>query len=524
MSSDRKLLLVSLVAGVFFFSLTGRVWPLLNANFNVPPEILIEKASVVLQQNGFSTAGYEASTRLVVDEKLLDYLESAFDRSRVRDMPVTHYEISFKKSGIAEHYKVWMIGDTLTGWHVHLEDDAPAPSGGSSPAPGTGREKSIEVINREKRTDRIFTYEKVISEEPRLTEEFRIAMSDSKMVGMKSSLVVPPAGARANRVRNGAQDTLASIGFTFVSIGILIAFYILLSSRASLRLKHAALFAGAITACLVGANLLNTSYFFSQWDPLIPKAMSYLETFFLRFAGELQVAAGLLICIAAGDAIDQSNGDASLRGSKGRTLWLLARGKILDPDVAAASGRGFLIGLLCGGTLAGSVLILEILFGAKVAFQPRGFFLYALNSTAPSFTLILFFLFIACIEELGYRYFGTGWLFSKTKNSFIAIIVPALIYGIAHTAFDFLPPEEPFWGKAVVMTLVGAVWGWAFLRYDALTVVLSHYTADLFIFSWPRLASGEPRLVLSTILVMAVPLLPALLRAVTVTRGRCSRA
>jgi hypothetical protein len=62
-----------------------------------------------------------------------------------------------------------------------------------------------------------------------------------------------------------------------------------------------------------------------------------------------------------------------------------------------------------------------------------------------------------------------------------------------------------------VLTLVGAVWGWAFLRYDALTVVLSHFTADLFIFNWPRLASGQSSVVLVSALTICAPLLPALL-------------
>jgi predicted membrane metal-binding protein len=55
------------------------------------------------------------------------------------------------------------------------------------------------------------------------------------------------------------------------------------------------------------------------------------------------------------------------------------------------------------------------------------------------------------------------------------------------------------------MTLVGCVWGWAFLRYDALTVVISHLTADLFIFNWPRLASGDPGIQLSAALTILLP-------------------
>ena len=59
------------------------------------------------------------------------------------------------------------------------------------------------------------------------------------------------------------------------------------------------------------------------------------------------------------------------------------------------------------------------------------------------------------------------------------------------------------------MTLVGCVWGWAFLRYDALTVVLSHYTADLFIFNWPRLGSGQIGPMTGAALTILVPLIPA---------------
>jgi hypothetical protein len=60
------------------------------------------------------------------------------------------------------------------------------------------------------------------------------------------------------------------------------------------------------------------------------------------------------------------------------------------------------------------------------------------------------------------------------------------------------------------MTLVGCVWGWAFLRYDALTVVVSHLMADLFIFSWPRLASGDAWLATIAVLTIAAPLALAL--------------
>ena len=198
---------------------------------------------------------------------------------------------------------------------------------------------------------------------------------------------------------------------------------------------------------------------------------------------------------------------------RGASLWALGRGRFTDPSVAAASGRGFLVGLVCGGVLVGSVLALEAVAGARTMLQPRGFFFYALNSASPSLSTLLFFLNVALAEELGYRFFGATWLLSLTRRRWVAVLVPAVLYGLTHTTLDFLPPAEPFWGRPLALTLVGCVWGWAFLRYDALTVVLSHFTADLFIFNWPRLASGRAGPTVAALLVVSVPLLPACLEA-----------
>ena len=44
-----------------------------------------------------------------------------------------------------------------------------------------------------------------------------------------------------------------------------------------------------------------------------------------------------------------------------------------------------------------------------------------------------------------------------------------------------------------------------------MTVVLSHWTADLFIFNWPRISSGKNGLVVLGLITVLTPLLPAIL-------------
>jgi hypothetical protein len=237
--------------------------------------------------------------------------------------------------------------------------------------------------------------------------------------------------------------------------------------------------------------------------------VSLLQFAVLEAQKEIWTLPVLLALVAAGDAIDRQRG-----GQKGETLWKLTRGKWADKDVAVASGRGFLVGLICGGVMAASVWVLVNFAGGRVALQPRAFFFYAVNSPLPGVSTLLYFLHVALLEELGYRYFSGLWLDKMTRNRALAIALPALVYGLTHTTLGFLPPAEPFWGRAFVMTLVGAVWGWAFFRYDALTVITSHLTADLFILNWPRLASGEPMIMLSAICTVAAPLAPLLVRTV----------
>ncbi|HKQ61095.1 MAG TPA: CPBP family intramembrane glutamic endopeptidase, partial [Candidatus Polarisedimenticolaceae bacterium] len=194
-----------------------------------------------------------------------------------------------------------------------------------------------------------------------------------------------------------------------------------------------------------------------------------------------------------------------------------------DAGVAAASARGFLVGLLAGGVLALAVRLLQAAAGAGVALQPRGFFFYTLNTASPAATSLLFFFGVALAEELGYRWFGGTWIERLTGRRWLAIVIPALIYGLTHARLEFLPPMEPFWARPLALGLVGIVWGWAFFRFDALTVVLSHFTADLFIFNWPRLASGEIAPLAGSLATLAVPLLPALgwsLRAAVGAKNR----
>ena len=327
------------------------------------------------------------------------------------------------------------------------------------------------------------------------------------MTSARRGLVVPAAGERAARARAAPVRALQTIGFALLAAGVIGAFtvFLLRLRDGSARLGHAAFWSAVVFTCAFLTNALADASQFAAWDPLWPRWISTLARLGDASAGSVWTMVVLLALIAAGDALDRESG-----AGRGDALWALGRGRLTDPRVGLASARGFGVGLVCGGVMAATVLLLEREAGAFTAVQPRGFFFYALNSAAPSLSTLLFFVNIALLEELGYRFFAGAWLLRTTHRRWIAVLVPAAVYGLTHTGLDFLPPAEPFWARAVVMTLVGCVWGVAFLRWDALTVVVSHLTSDLFIFNWPRLASAHPDVRLAALLTVSVPLLPAL--------------
>ncbi|HEX5043533.1 MAG TPA: CPBP family intramembrane glutamic endopeptidase [Candidatus Polarisedimenticolaceae bacterium] len=527
--SDVILLVVALAASAIFTSQLHLLWPLARMDLNVPAARLERDARTFLTSRRFDLRGYRAAAVLNVDDGALDYAERTFGRARAQDwiergLPLAYYRVDFKKEGVERTYSVELHpARGVIGWRTTVEEDAPGPRPTLAQAEGAAERALRRVMHldpeawtataataaeRPHRRDHAFTFEQPLSRDPDFGQYVRVTVAGEEVLSVTWRLVVPSPAARAARAQEAPGIALETCGFILAGVAAVGAFFVFLAGLRDgrARFDRPATWVGMLFVCLIGTQLLQESNLILQWEPLLP-----WWVFLVRSLVDFAVSGVwnlllLLAVIAAGDALDQGLG-----AGKGDALWALSRGHLTEPRVGAASARGFLLGLICGAVMVLAVATLEALVGIQVDVQPRGFFFYALNAAFPSASTLLFFGYVALAEELSYRYFGGLWLRSALRSRWLAVAIPALIYGLTHTRLDFLPPAEPFWGRAAVMTLVGCVWGWAFFRYDALTVVLSHLSADLFIFNWPRLTSADPATVTSAAVTIAAPLLPAVL-------------
>jgi len=524
--------LAVLCAGLIMVALP-QLWPLPDMDLDVDRDTLIADGRAFLTERGFDVAQAQAVAKLRVDPIDLDYVEENFSREEVQGLiregaKLYWYEVLFKQQGTKVSWRVDVqpnIG--VVAWRKAVQDDQrgakltldearevakAAVREGMNVDPDDFREVSASSTNRGSRKDHVITWRRRVSKSPRLDERLSVSVRGDEVSFAGREFEIPAQARRDMKAAQAPRKLLEAVGFTMLALGAVTAFLVFLGrlQEGKVKLTGALRWTAVVAVCLFATSVLRQAWLFSMWETLWPRWVSDTVELLQYQVHMAWVFIVILAVIAAGDAVDREAGH-----NRGESLWLLSAGRLNHPKVAAASARGFAVGLICGLVLA-VVIGLEVwATDGRIDLQPRFYFMTVLNAASPALMSLLIFLPIAMGEEIGYRLFLGTYLESRTGRRWLAILVPALIYGIVHTNFSFLPPEHPWWGRAVAMTAIGVVWGWAFFRFDALTVVLSHWTADLFIYNWPRLASDNPVTVAVTVATLLVPLLPVAAWAVS---------
>lgn len=514
--------ILGLLGGAFFFWRAPALWPLVNVDLHVPSAKTERLARTQALALGLDLRGFAARTAYEPDDVGIDALDSLLGRKTAQAVlaggaPVVRNAVEFTRSGDPHRHRFDLHpGGNLLFYQRGFEDDDPpisdAPRADAEARATLGAIlslpladwKTISVSERKQpnRTERNFVYERLFPENPAFRERCSISFAGNLVARVARSIVAPPAFGREVRRSSALGESLEMVGLLLFAPAILAggAVFLLHLRAGTARLRGPALLSGGAFGLLLIAYALRKTL---GGDPLAPDSLEFARRISGAIAQYGWTFALLFAVISAGDSLDREGGFC-----RGATLQSWATGRWRAPGVGDAARNGFLLGLLCGGVMAVVVGVLENIVGARAALQPRHFALFMLNTLSPPLASVAYFVQIALLEELGYRYFAGTWLLGLTKKKWLAVGIPALVYGLTHTNLAFLPPAEPFWARALVMALVGAVWGAAFFRFDALTVVLSHLTADLFIFNWPGIARGD----LLSIAVVLIPLLPALAR------------
>jgi len=156
-----------------------------------------------------------------------------------------------------------------------------------------------------------------------------------------------------------------------------------------------------------------------------------------------------------------------------------------------------LIGVLIGAALYGLVIWVSAAAGESLAAEtfPEG--LKALRdwlarrwltrAAALETVPLLIATQAAVSEEVLFRLFGVPFFKRLLRVTFVALLIPAVIWALGHSGYAVYP----VYVRAIELTIAGVVFGWVFIRYGLVAMLVAHYAIDAILLAMPLLrASG----------------------------------
>ncbi len=516
-------LLLAVVGATVFLTLYDRAFPTASVDLKVTSDQAARQADEYLGRRGFNLIDYKRVTLFAADDAASVYLQKTAGMEeanrRVRDdkLPVWYWSTRWFRSREKEEYRAWVAPTgELVGFQQELpeereganlpEDEARALAesflGDTAKVELSGYELVDSSSKKEKaRTDHTFVWKKDGFQLGEAELRLRVIVRGDAIGGYRHFVKVPEQFERDFAAVQGQGTLLAivSIVFTVVFFGLALVVFMQRYKAGDVRWRFAVFFALVILVLGLGAQLNGLKLLQANY----PTELSY--GVFLGIALTslvlIMLIYGVFILLtgAAGEALTRD-----WRVESVSPLYDLLQGRLLTPQFAAAAARGYLAAFVMVGYFTAFYFLGRRFFG--VWMQAESPYSNLLNTSFPFLFPLFVSLTAAISEEFTYRFFAIPFLQKYLKNVFLALLLPAIIWGFGHSTY----PVFPVYVRGIEVTLVGLLFGWLFIRYDILTCLMAHYAVDAIFIGWPLLQSENNYFFVSGVVVAGLGLLPLL--------------
>jgi hypothetical protein len=524
-AKDLKALLLWILVGLVGAGVANKyffvAFPEASVDFRVSRPEAVEVARNFLTTQGQKLAGYQSSIVFRVDDNAKTYLErevglAQANRLMASEVSVWYWEVRFFRPRQKEEFRVEVSpAGRLVGFkHVieearegaRLEGDAARAAAEAFLRARAGADLAAfdflpEEANskeRPRRRDWSFTWERRGFKAKDAPYRLRVTVQGAEIGGSEEFLKVPEAWERDfERLRssNILYEYLALVPYALLQGAVLWVLFEF--GRRGLIRWRAALKLGMVLAVLFFVMQANEwPIVRAGYDPNSSYAGFFVSRMILAVL--LGLGLGLLVSLALAGA------EPLYRRSQPDKLRL---GVALSlPGIRSKEFfRSCVIGL---GMAAGHIgfVVLFYIVGRKFGFwAPQDInYTNAVSTALPWVYPLTIGVYAATSEEFLFRLFAIPLLLRFTRSRFLAVVIPAFVWGFLHSNY----PQEPGYVRGIEVGVIGIVAGWVMLRWGILATLVWHYTVDALLISLFLLRSGSLYFRISGAVVGAGVLIP----------------
>ncbi len=533
---DWRVLLAWILAGILGVTVAYRyffqAFPEAALNLKVSRPQATELARGFLAAQGQKLDGYQSSIVFRVDDNAKTYLEREMgleqaNRIMASEINIWWWGVRFFRPLQKEEFSVRVSpAGRVAGFTHELEEaregarlDRQAARAAAEDylrAPYAAEFSGYDYLSEEanstertKRRDWSFTWERRGFKAKDAPYRLKVSLQGDKVGGSRECgtrecgtqefLKVPEAWERSyERLRssNLFYQWAAQVPYFFLQIvGVVLVLYFF-ARRGVIRWRGA-MKLGLVLAFLFFAMQAN------NWP--IERAGYDTNTSYSAFFARGMLLA-VLVGLAAGlvVALTVAAAEPLYRRSQPNQLRLASMFRL--PGIRSKEFfRSCVIGLSLAAAHIGFVVLFYLIGSHHGVWAPQELKYTDVASTAlPWLYPLTIGIYAATSEEFLFRLFAIPLLHRLTRSRFIAVVVPAFVWGFLHSAY----PQQPGYIRGIEVATIGIVAGIVMLRWGILATLVWHYTVDAMLISLFLLRSESLYFRVSGAIVGAAVLIP----------------
>jgi membrane protease YdiL (CAAX protease family) len=537
-SSDKRALGLWVIAGfigaLFAYYYFFRAFPEASVNFKVSREEALSVARNFVTGMGEPLGDYRSSIIFDVDENAKVYLERELGLQKANqlmssELNIWYWDVRFFKPLQEEEFRVKVNPAGQIVGYEHKIEEARA---GASLDQASALSRAQEYVSRKlgltsagwdllreeanstkkpSRLDWSFTWEKHGFRAKDAPYRLQVSLHGDGIGDSEEFLKVPEAWESGFKKLRSGNNMLASLFIVpyVLLLAAAVRFGMNLTKNGQTSWRGALILGGVVATLLILQNLND----WPQWSANYRTTESYgsflLTRFGLAILGSALTAITVIVVLPAAEPLYRTTQPDRLQLSRVFTV----RG-LRSPEFFSAT----IVGVCLAAAHIGYIVAFYIVAGHLGAWAPQELnFDNSVNTAFPWISGAAIGLLASTNEEFTFRLFAIPFFARFTRSKWLAVIVPAFLWGFLHSNY----PQEPAYIRGLEIGIIGIVAGLVMLRWGIVATLVWHYTVDASLVGMLLIRSNSVYFKISGVVVGLAALAPLAFAGISyLTRGR----